>query len=87
MLSTWQTPPFNKGGPGKMQKSCKRGDPEHFGLVRRDLGFFFMFSWRGRGRGELGPFLVGAVPPLPAMHLQPIAREIPSYVKETSDFL
>ena len=26
------TSPSNKEGPGKMQKSCKRGDPEHFGF-------------------------------------------------------
>ena len=38
---------------------------EHFGLIWGGLRGFFMFSWRGRG--ALGLFLVGAVPPLPAM--------------------
>ena len=50
------TSPSNKEGPGKMQKSCKRGDPEHFG--------FFMLA-----QGVLGSFLVGAVLPLPNMKL------------------
>ena len=61
------THPCNKGGPGEMQKSCKRGDPEQFGLIRGELRGF-MFSWGGQG--VLGPFFLGGgtVPPLPAMN-------------------
>ena len=50
------THPCNKGGPGEMQKSCKRGDPEQFGLIRGKLRGF-MFSWGGQG--VLGPFFLG----------------------------
>ena len=40
-----------------MQKSCKRGDLEHFGF------FMLLRGWQG----VLGSFLVGAVLPLPVM--------------------
>ena len=42
------TTPCNKGEPGEMQKSFKRGVPEQFGLIRGELRGF-MFSWGGQG--------------------------------------
>ena len=47
-------------------KKMQKGEQERFGLIRRELMGFFMFSWR-KGQEVLGPFLAGAAPPLPAM--------------------
>ena len=58
---------LQKGGA---LENCKRGDPEHFGLIRRGLRDIFMFSWGGWRL--LGPFLVGAVPFLLAMQTEEI---------------
>ena len=55
--NSWQAHHPSKEGPGKMKKSCKRGDPEHFSCLLR--------GWQE----VLGPFLVGAVLPLPVMKL------------------
>ena len=59
---------LQKGGA---LENCKRGDPEHFGLIRRGLRDIFMFSWGGWRL--LGPFLVGAVPFLLAMQTEEIS--------------
>ena len=39
----WETPlPFNNVGSGKLKKkSCKRGDPKHFGLIMGGAEGFF----------------------------------------------
>ena len=37
--------PFQQGGTWKIVKKCKRGDPEHFDLIRGEMRVFFMFSW------------------------------------------
>ena len=55
------TPPSNKGGPEKMQK----GGPGKFWFVKGIAEGFF--SCLAGGQGVLGPFLMEAVPPLPAM--------------------
>ena len=68
-LQAWQVPPvLQQGGAWKNAKKIAKGvDPEHFSLIRGVLRSFFMFSWWGGGQGVLGPFLVRAVPLLPAM--------------------
>ena len=58
--------PPERRDTGKLQK----GDPEHFGLIRRGVRDIFMFSWGGWRL--LGPFLVGAVPFLLAMQTEEI---------------
>ena len=57
-------PPSNKGGHGKLQKKLQKEVPEHFGLIRGELGDF---SYLAGGQRVLGPFFVGVLPPLPVM--------------------
>ena len=49
------TPHLQQGGPGKMQKTCKRGDPDNFG----SWGFFYVSLGVA---GVFGPFLWGLYP-------------------------
>ena len=37
------------GGPGILQKNCKRGNPKHFNLIKGELRLFFMVSWEAEG--------------------------------------
>ena len=59
MTGTSPHPDPNKGGPEKMQKNCKKRDPEHFDLIRGELR---VFSCLAGGQGVLGPFLWGLYP-------------------------
>ena len=49
------TPHLQQGGPGKMQKTCKRGDPDNIG----SWGFFLCFAGGGR---SVWTIFMGAVP-------------------------
>ena len=76
VANTMAGTPSNYERLGKVQRNCKRGDLDNFGLIRGKLRVFFMFSWEGGGwQGLLGPFLVGAVPPLLAMYSLFVTRK------------
>ena len=58
------TPSSNKGAHGKMQKIAEGGTQK---ILVCKQGTWGVFSYLDGGQGALGPFLVGAVPPPPAM--------------------
>ena len=63
---TWQAYPLQQGVTQQNAKKQQKGRPRTFWFDKGGAEAFFHVQLGGAG--VLGPFLVGAVPPLPAMH-------------------